>query len=117
MRWKAFSQSMGKVLCVSQAPQGEFLDAVAGDDAVQNGFTGAATALHNAGDLCGAASDGVEGVSQAHGDALNLFGIIDKELAMVFEGEIDGDRVDGQAEDDQGRFSVTFRATRLADWP
>ena len=59
----------------------------------------------------------VEGVSQAHGDALNLFGIIDKELAMVFEGEIDGDRVDGQAEDDQGRFSVTFRATRLADWP
>ena len=59
----------------------------------------------------------VEGVSEAHGDALNLFGIMDKQLAMTFVGEINGDQVDGQAEDEQGRFSVTFRARRLANWP
>ena len=59
----------------------------------------------------------VEGVSRAHGDALNLFGVTDKQLEMVFLGELDGDQVNGQAEDADGRFSVTFRATRLSDWP
>ena len=59
----------------------------------------------------------VEGVSNAHGDALNLFGVTDKQLAMTFNGVIDGDQVDGEAEDDEGRFTVTFRARRLAQWP
>jgi hypothetical protein len=56
-------------------------------------------------------------VSHAHGEALNLFGLTDKQLELSFEGEIDGDQVNGQAEDKQGRYSVTFRATRLADLP
>ena len=59
----------------------------------------------------------VEGVSHAHGESLNLFGVIDKQLELCFEGEINGDRVNGQAEDKQGKYSVTFRARRLADLP
>lgn len=57
----------------------------------------------------------VEGVSHAHGSALNLFGVTDKQLEMTFIGEIEGDQINGQAEDAQGRYSITFRATRLAD--
>lgn len=59
----------------------------------------------------------VEGTSYAHGDSLNLFGVTDKQLDMCFEGKINGDHASGQVEDRQGRYSVTFRATRLADLP
>ena len=57
----------------------------------------------------------VVGVSHAHGEALNLFGVTEKELELTFNGEVDGDQVDGQAEDKKSRYSITFRATRLAD--
>lgn len=59
----------------------------------------------------------VDVVSHAHGEVLNLFGLSDKQLELSFDGEIDGDQVMGQAEDKQGRYSITFRATRLADLP
>jgi hypothetical protein len=59
----------------------------------------------------------VAAVSYAHGDMLNLFGVSDRQLEFKFEGEINGDQVNGQADDEQGRYSVTFRATRLADLP
>ena len=59
----------------------------------------------------------IEGSSHAHGESLNLFGLADKQLELCFEGEINGDQVNGQAEDRQGRYSITFRATRLADMP
>jgi hypothetical protein len=59
----------------------------------------------------------VVGVSHAHGESLNLFGASEKELELTFTGEVDGGQVDGQAEDKQGKYSITFRATRLADIP
>lgn len=59
----------------------------------------------------------VTAVAYAHGEVLNLLGISDKQLEFRFEGEVNGDQVDGQADDSQGRYSVTIRATRLADLP
>jgi hypothetical protein len=53
----------------------------------------------------------------AYGQARTLFGAKNKEIHLSFEGELEGDRVIGQATDDQSKFLVTFRATRLADLP
>ena len=52
-----------------------------------------------------------------HGSARTLFGAKKKEAHLNFEGEREGDRVMGQVSDDKGKFSITFRATRLADLP
>ncbi len=52
-----------------------------------------------------------------HGKARTLFGAKNKAINLNFEGELEGDRVKGQATDDQGKFFITFRATRLADLP
>jgi hypothetical protein len=51
----------------------------------------------------------------SYGQARTLFGAKNKEISLNFEGELEGDRVIGQATDDQGKFFITFRATRLAD--
>ena len=53
----------------------------------------------------------------SYGQARTLFGAKNKEINLNFEGELEGDRVMGQATDDQSKFFITFRATRLADLP
>jgi hypothetical protein len=40
-----------------------------------------------------------------------------KELNLKLEGEIEGDEIKGQAQDDKGAYQITFRCTRLADLP
>jgi hypothetical protein len=53
----------------------------------------------------------------SYGKARTLFGAKNKEISLNIEGVVDGDRISGQATDDQGKFFITFRATRLADLP
>jgi len=53
----------------------------------------------------------------SYGQARTLFGAKNKEIDLNIEGVIDADRISGQATDDQGKFFITFRATRLADLP
>jgi hypothetical protein len=40
-----------------------------------------------------------------------------KELDLHFEGEVNGDRITGQATDGKSKLMTTFQATRLADLP
>jgi hypothetical protein len=53
--------------------------------------------------------------THSHGQMRTMFGVEDPQVELSFEGEINGDHISGQAEDRQGKYSVTFRATRLAD--
>jgi len=53
----------------------------------------------------------------SYGQTRTLFGAKNKEISLNFEGELEGGRVMGQATDDQGKFFITFRATRLAELP
>ena len=46
-----------------------------------------------------------------------MFGAPGAQSGLTFEGELDGDQISGQAEDKQAEYSITFRATRLADLP
>ena len=46
-----------------------------------------------------------------------MFGAPGAQVGLTFEGEIKGDQISGQAEDKQAEYSITFRATRLADLP
>ena len=57
------------------------------------------------------------GAMISHGDARTLFGDNKQERNLSFEGEVDGDEIAGQARDDQSKYFITFRATRLADLP
>jgi hypothetical protein len=52
-----------------------------------------------------------------HGKARTVFGKKKKELNLKLEGEIEGDEIKGQAQDDKGAYQITFRCTRLADLP
>jgi len=53
----------------------------------------------------------------SHGQTRTLFGDKRQEMNLNFEGEVNGDQITGQARDDQTKYFVTFRATRLADLP
>lgn len=53
----------------------------------------------------------------SHGQTRTIFGAKNKEVNLNFEGEVEGDQITGQASDDQAKFLITFRATRLADLP
>jgi hypothetical protein len=53
----------------------------------------------------------------SYGQARTLFGTKNNEISLNVEGVVDGDRITGQATDDEGKFFITFRATRLADLP
>ena len=44
-----------------------------------------------------------------------MFGAPGSGGELSFDGEINGDQISGQAEDKQAEYSITFRATRLAD--
>jgi len=57
----------------------------------------------------------IDGVSHSHGNSRTMFGSRDSEMELHFEGEIKGDEVRGQAEDRQSKYSISFRARRLAD--
>ncbi len=56
-------------------------------------------------------------VSVQHGKVRTLFGKKEKQFGIVFEGEIEGDRIQGQTHDELGQFYITFRWTRIADLP
>ena len=53
----------------------------------------------------------------SHGKVRTMFGANDPEVELSFGGELNdsGDQISGQAEDKQAKYSVSFRATRLAD--
>ena len=53
----------------------------------------------------------------SYGETRTLFGAKNNEISLNVEGVVDGDRITGQATDDEGKFFITFRATRLADLP
>jgi len=46
-----------------------------------------------------------------------MIGAPGAQSGLIFDGEINGDQISGQAEDRQAEYSMTFRATRLADLP
>jgi hypothetical protein len=53
----------------------------------------------------------------SYGETRTLFGAKNKAISLNIEGVVDRDRINGQATDDEGKFFITFRATRLADLP
>jgi hypothetical protein len=54
-------------------------------------------------------------VTHSHGEVRTMFGAREPQMEISFEGEINGDQISGQAEDKKNNYSITFRATRLAD--
>jgi len=59
----------------------------------------------------------VKASMHSHGQVRTMFGANAPQVALSFGGEVNGDQITGQAEDKQAKYSVTFRATRLADLP
>jgi hypothetical protein len=57
----------------------------------------------------------ISAVGVQHGKSRTVFGKKKKEMNLKLEGEIDGDEVKGQAQDDKGAYQISFRFTRLAD--
>ena len=57
----------------------------------------------------------VTATTHTHGQVRTMFGANDPSVELSFGGEINGDRISGQAEDKKSKYSVTFRATRLGD--
>jgi hypothetical protein len=57
----------------------------------------------------------VAGKYVAHGQARAMFGKKADQMDLEFEGEIDGDLIQGQATEGEGHYQVSFRARRLAD--
>ena len=53
--------------------------------------------------------------THSHGQVRTMFGAREPTMELSFEGEVNGDQLNGQAEDNTGKYSITFRATRLAD--
>ena len=56
-------------------------------------------------------------VNHPHRQDRTMFGAPGAQVELTFDGEIKGDQLSGQAEDKQAEYSITFRATRLADLP
>ena len=59
----------------------------------------------------------ISAITVQHGKARTVFGDTKKEMILMFEGEVDGDEIEGQARNDKGAIQTTFRFTRLADLP
>ena len=57
----------------------------------------------------------VTATTNTHGQTRTMFGSNDPSMELSFGGEIDGDKINGQAENKKSKYSVTFRATRLSD--
>ena len=57
----------------------------------------------------------VTGVMRAHGQVRTLFGKQREVMDISFDGQIDGDQIQGQARDDDGVYLISFRAVRLDD--
>ena len=53
--------------------------------------------------------------THSHGQVRTMFGARDPQMVLSFDGEVSGDQINGQAEDKTAKYSITFRATRLAD--
>ena len=58
---------------------------------------------------------GISTTGVQHGEARTLFGKKDRNLDIKLEGEIDGDVIKGQAQDEVGAYQISVRLTRLAD--
>ena len=52
---------------------------------------------------------------RAHGQVRTLFGKQREVMDISFDGQIDGDQIQGQARDDDGVYLISFRAVRLDD--
>jgi hypothetical protein len=59
----------------------------------------------------------VNATTHSHGKVRTMFGANAPSVGLSFGGEVNGDQISGQAEDKQAKYSVTFRAMRLADLP
>ena len=59
----------------------------------------------------------ISAVGVQHGKARTVFGDTKKEMDLIFQGEIKGDEIKGQARDEKDAYQISFRATRLADLP
>jgi hypothetical protein len=57
----------------------------------------------------------VTAASHSHGEVRTMFGVREPQMQLSFEGTVNGDQISGQAEDKKEKYSITFRATRLAD--
>ena len=58
----------------------------------------------------------VTAATHSHGQApRTMFGSNNPQMEVSFEGTLSGDQFSGQAEDKKRKYSITFRATRLAD--
>jgi hypothetical protein len=57
----------------------------------------------------------VKATIHSHGMIRTMFGVSAETVELRFEGEVGEDQISGQAEDNQGKYSVSFRATRLGD--
>lgn len=57
-------------------------------------------------------ADGVQ-----YGKTRTLFGRKEQNMGLKFKGDIDGDMIQGQTQDELGKFEVTFRWIRIADLP
>ena len=57
----------------------------------------------------------VTAAMHSHGEVRTMFGSREPQMELTFEGTLRGDQISGQAENKQAKYSITFRATRLAD--
>lgn len=57
----------------------------------------------------------VQVVNYSHGEVRTMFGARNPQVELSFDGKINDDQIIGQAEDQQSKYSITFRATRLGN--
>ena len=57
----------------------------------------------------------VTAVTHSHGQTRTMFGAREPLMELSFDGTLSGDQISGQAEDKKEKYSITIRATRLAD--
>ena len=57
----------------------------------------------------------ITAATHSHGQVRTMFGAREPTMELSFDGEVRGDQATGQAEDKKAKYSITFRATRLAD--
>ena len=60
---------------------------------------------------------GISVAGVQYGKARTVFGKKKEKMNVKFEGEIDGDRIKGQARNEEGPHQISFRISRLADLP
>ncbi len=57
----------------------------------------------------------VTAAMHSHGELRTMFGSREPQMQLTFGGTVSGDQISGQAENKQAKYSITYRATRLAD--